>query len=207
MIITRRSLLLGSAAATLAACDASRTGLEVGAEVDEGRFGNPTAHNRAVLTGQLDYVAILSERFAREVPTTVLFDFDSARLDAEAQAALMRQAAWIRQFPEVRFSVFGHTDLVGTERYNYALGRRRAQAAVNFIVAQGVSRSRVRAVVSRGQREPVIATPEPERQNRRAVTQVSGFVRRHPTVMDGQYARIIHREFVASATFVRPAGF
>jgi hypothetical protein len=39
------------------------------------------------------------------------------------------------------------------------------------------------------------------------VTQVSGFVRRHPTVMSGQYAQIIHREFVESATFLRPGGY
>jgi peptidoglycan-associated lipoprotein len=36
------------------------------------------------------------------------------------------------------------------------------------------------------------------------VTEVSGFVRRHPTVMDGQYAQIVYREFVESATWVRP---
>jgi outer membrane protein OmpA-like peptidoglycan-associated protein len=207
MIITRRTLLLGAAATALAACDTQRFEQELGIEVDEGQFGNPTAHNRAVMTGQIDYVVALTQRFAREVPTTVYFEFDSTRLDAEAQAALMRQAAWIRQFPEVRFSVYGHTDLVGSERYNHALGRRRAQASVDFLVRQGIGRNRVRAVVSRGQREPVIATQQPERQNRRAVTQVSGFLRRHPTVMNGEYAQIIYREFVESATYVRPRGF
>ena len=200
MSITRRSLLLTGAATALAACDPAQLDRIAGSDVDEGRFGEPTAHNRALLTGQLDYAAVLGQRFASEVPTTVLFDFNSAALDAEAQTALMRQAAWIRQFPEVRFSVYGHTDLVGSERYNQALGRRRAEAVVRFIVAQGIGRNRVRAIVSRGQRQPVIATPEPERQNRRAVTQVSGFLRRHPTVMDGRYAEIIRRDFIASAS-------
>lgn len=200
MNITRRSLLLTGAATALAACDPAQLDRVAGSDVDEGRFGEPTAHNRALLTGELDYAAVLGQRFAAEVPTTVLFDFNSAVLDAEAQTALMRQAAWIRQFPEVRFSVYGHTDLVGSERYNQALGRRRAEAVVRFIVAQGIGRNRVRAIVSRGQRQPVIATPEPERQNRRAVTQVSGFLRRHPTVMDGRYAEIIRRDFIASAS-------
>lgn len=206
MQITRRALLLGTGGLVLAGCEPGVADRQAGAEVDEGRFGNPTAHNRAVMTGQVNYTALLGQRFAAEVPTTVFFDFDSARLDAEAQAILVRQANWIRQFPEVRFSVFGHTDLVGSERYNHALGRRRAQAVVDFMVRNGVGRNRLQALVSRGQREPLIATPQPERQNRRAVTQVQGFLRRHPTVLNGQYAQILHREYVESATSNRPAG-
>lgn len=145
------------------------------------------------------YKVELSQRFASEVPTTVNFDFASAALDAEALAIIARQAEWIRQFPEVRFTVTGHTDLVGSERFNYALGLRRANAVVQAILRANVGRGRLQAVVSRGLREPLIATPLPERQNRRAVTGVSGLVGRHPTVMSGQYAQIIHREFISSA--------
>ncbi len=196
-ILSRRSLMLGLAAAGLTACDSSR---ELGAEIDEGGFGEPTAYNREILTGQRPVLISLAERFAAEVPTTVNFAFDSARLDSEAQAILRRQAGWIRQFPEVRFSVFGHTDLVGTAEYNRRLGLRRAQAVVNFLVHSGVSRSRLEALVSEGDTRPLIQTQSRERQNRRTETQVSGFMQRHPTVMNGQYAAIIHREFVASAT-------
>jgi hypothetical protein len=32
------------------------------------------------------------------------------------------------------------------------------------------------------------------------VTEVSGFVQRHPAILNGKYAQIIHREYVASAT-------
>lgn len=205
MLINRRAILAGAGCALLAACDTTAMRREAGSDADEGGFGNPTAHNRDVLTGRIDYGAILAQRFAAQVPTTVHFDFDSIALDAAAQEALLRQAVWIRQFPELRFSVYGHTDLVGTERYNHALGRRRAQAVVTFLTRNGVSRDRLQALVSRGQREPLILTREPERQNRRAVTQVSGFVRRHPTVMNGQYARIIQREYVESATWQHPA--
>lgn len=196
-VLSRRTLLLGLAATGLAACDSSR---ELGAEIDEGGFGEPTAYNREILTGQRPVLISLAERFAAEVPTTVNFAFDSARLDSEAQTILRRQAGWIRQFPEVRFSVFGHTDLVGTPEYNRRLGLRRAQAVVNFLVRSGVSRSRLEALVSEGDTRPLIQTQNRERQNRRTETQVSGFMQRHPTVMSGQYAAIIHREFVASAT-------
>jgi peptidoglycan-associated lipoprotein len=75
----------------------------------------------------------LGQRFASEVPTSITFDHDSARLSPEAMAALRRQAAWIRQYPELRFRVYGHTDLVGSNAYNQALGLRRAQAVVAYL--------------------------------------------------------------------------
>lgn len=201
MLISRRFLLLGLGCTALAACENPR---EVGAQLDEGGFGNPTAHNTLVQTGQMPFVINLAERFAAEVTTTVNFAFDSATLDAEAQAILRRQANWIRQFPEVTFRVFGHTDLVGSAAYNHQLGLRRARAVVDFLVRSGVSRNRLEALVSYGQTQPLIFTQARERQNRRTVTEVSGFMQRHPTVLNGEYARIIYREYVESATWVRP---
>jgi peptidoglycan-associated lipoprotein len=203
MRISRRMLLLGLGGASLSGCTMN----EVGAQLDRTGFGEAQAHNLRVQTGQLAPAQALGQRFAAEVPTTVNFAFDSARLDAEARAILTRQAHWIRQFPEVTFRVYGHTDLVGSAQYNYGLGLRRARAVVDFLVRSGVNRSRLEALVSHGETRPLIPTPEPERRNRRTVTEVSGFVRRHPTVMDGNYAQIVYREFVESATWVRPATY
>lgn len=205
MQVSRRALMIGLAAAPLAAC--GTVGPEAGSVIDEGGFGNPTAHNLLVQTGQLPYVIDLAERFAAEVPNTVTFEFGSASLDGVAQATLRQQANWIRQFPEVTFRVFGHTDLVGSEAYNRALGLRRARAVVAFLVRNGASRSRLEAVVSEGETQPLIPTPERERQNRRAVTEVSGFLQSHPIIMNGQYAAVIHREYVESATAPRPTGY
>lgn len=201
MIVSRRFLLAGGSALALAACtDQYGRELEAGAEIDEGQFGNPTMFNHKLQTGEIDYVTLLARRFAAEVPSMVNFAFDSAELDPEARAILRHQARWIRRFPELRFKVYGHTDLVGSARYNHHLGLRRAHAVMNFLIESGVPRNRLTGVVSRGQTQPLIVTEGRERANRRTVTEVSGFVRRHPTVMDGQYAEIIRREYVGSAT-------
>ncbi|MDJ0628638.1 MAG: OmpA family protein [Rhodobacter sp.] len=168
--------------------------------LDEGSFGNPTMNNVQIHNGEKQVLIDLNSRFAREVDTVVTFDFNSARLDGTAQAVLRRQASWIRQFPEVRFRVYGHTDLVGSDAYNKRLGKRRANAVVAFLASQGVSRSRLEALVSFGETQPVIATTERERRNRRAVTEVSGFVKGHPTLLNGKYAEVIFREYVESAT-------
>lgn len=181
----------------------STFGRESGALLDEGGFGNPTMNNTLVQTGQKNFVIDLSRRFASEVPSTVNFAFNSARLDANAQAALRQQANWIRQFPEVRFRVYGHTDAVGSNAYNKRLGLRRANAVVSFLTSQGISRSRLEAVASFGETQPLIVTEGRERRNRRTVTDVSGFVASHPMVLNGKYAAVIFRDYVAGGAPIR----
>ncbi|MCK0142383.1 OmpA family protein [Aliiroseovarius sp. F20344] len=192
--------------ALLAGCGDNKEALhfwtnEAGGSLDEGGFGAPTAHNIGVQTGEIDVVQALGERFSREVPDTVNFAFNSAELSPEARTILSRQATWILQFPEIRFRVYGHTDLVGSTGYNKRLGMRRARAAVNYLVSQGISRSRLEAVVSYGESRPLIKTEQRDLRNRRTVTEVSGFANnRKATLLDGKYAEIINREYVASAT-------
>ncbi|KAG1713641.1 Peptidoglycan-associated lipoprotein [Nymphon striatum] len=140
----------------------------------------------------------LNRRFANEVNTMVTFPFNSTVLDAAARQTLQQQATWIRQFPEVRFKVYGHTDLVGSTAYNRRLGLRRAEAAVLYLTSQGISRSRLEAVVSFGETQPLVVTQGMERRNRRTVTEVSGFVESHPTLLNGRYAEVVFREYVIS---------
>lgn len=207
MTFKTTSILAVTAALGLSACTSDGTSLasrtynnEAGWVLDGGTFGNATMNNNLAQTGAADFAVSLSRRFAEEVPTTVNFAFNSATLDAEAQAILRQQADWIRQFPELRFKVFGHTDLVGSGRYNRTLGMRRARTVVNFLVSQGISRDRLEAVISRGETQPLIVTEGRERANRRTVTDVTGFVRSHPTVLNGKYAEVVFREYVESAT-------
>lgn len=176
---------------------------EAGAIVDSGFFGNATVNNMEVMSGERDYAVALAERFDAEVPATVNFAFNSADLGPEARGILDMQAQWMRQFPELRFSVYGHTDLVGSDSYNRALGERRARAVVTYLVSRGVPRSSLEALVSFGETQPLVLTQNRERANRRTVTEVSGFLQRHPTVMNGKYAEVVFREYVESATYAQ----
>lgn len=199
--MTRLPLTALALGLLIAGCSRAPEGFdrEAGSLIDTGHFGNATMNNHQLMTGEKQFVYDLSQRFASEVLTTVNFAFNSAALDQGAVDTLREQARWIRQFPEVRFRVYGHTDKVGSDGYNKALGLRRAHAVVNFLVSQGISRSRLEAVVSYGETQPLIVTEGQERRNRRTVTEVSGFVSSHPNVLDGKYAEVIYREYVNSA--------
>lgn len=172
---------------------------EAGSALDSGGFGNATMNNVLAQTNDEGYRINLQHRFAAEVPSTINFAFNSAALDEQAQAALRQQASWINQFPEVHFKVYGHTDLVGSNAYNNRLGLARAQAAVQYLSSLGVSRSRLEAVVSFGETQPLIVTEGQERRNRRTMTEVAGFIQNNSLVLNGQYAAIIFRDYVASA--------
>jgi len=172
---------------------------EAGADPSQGNFGSAVNQNIAINNGDESYRISLARRFEAEVPSTVNFAFNSTALDEQARAVLRRQADFILQFPEVRFKVYGHTDLVGSTAYNRGLGLRRAEAVVLYLTSQGISRSRLEAVVSFGEEQPLIVTEGRERANRRTVTEVSGFVEDHPTLLNGKYAEVIFREYVESA--------
>lgn len=189
----------------LAGCDQTAFLSEAGSEVDEGGFGQPTMINSMAMMGEGDATVALGNRFESEVQSTITFAFNRAEISSAAAAILDRQANWIRQFPEIRFRVYGYTDLVGSNAYNYALGLRRANAVVAYLSARGISSSRLVALVSFGETQPVIHTSSPEERNRRAVTEVSGFTKGSNGLLNGKYAAVIFREYVESATRPHPA--
>ncbi|MEM7733096.1 MAG: OmpA family protein [Pseudomonadota bacterium] len=200
-----KTQLLGSVAVlALAGCSSYpaqvlRSYSEAGSVIESQDFGNSTMNNTQIHSGERSFALNLAKKFNKSVPTTINFAFNSSTLDGSARAILDKQAHFIRQFPEVRFKVFGHTDAVGSDAYNRRLGQRRANTAVRYLVSRGISRSRLEAVVSFGETRPVVVTEGPEVKNRRTVTQVSGFVKEHPIIIDGKYAEVIHREYLVSA--------
>lgn len=71
----------------------------------------------------------------------VLFDFDKSTLKPEGKAEIDKLVAEMGKFPGDTVVVVGHTDSVGTDAYNVALGQRRADAVVNYMKAAGYRRS------------------------------------------------------------------
>jgi len=84
--------------------------------------------------------------------TVFYFDFDQSALAPETRAALDAQASVLRnQSGAVRLE--GHADERGSREYNLALGERRAKAIANYLILQGIDRSRIETV-SYGEERP-----------------------------------------------------
>ncbi|WP_294613926.1 peptidoglycan-associated lipoprotein Pal [Roseovarius sp.] len=112
--------------------------------------------------------------FQQTVGDRVLFAVDQSTLGNEAQATLAGQAQWLMANPEYTAIIEGHADEQGTREYNLALGARRANAAHEYLVSQGVAANRLK-VVSYGKERPIeICSNEAcYAQNRRAVTVIA----------------------------------
>jgi peptidoglycan-associated lipoprotein len=84
----------------------------------------------------------------------VFFDFDKAVIRPGDAKTLDASAAWLKQNANQLLLIEGHCDERGTNEYNLALGDRRAKAAMNYLVAQGISADRM-TIVSYGEERPV----------------------------------------------------
>ncbi len=145
----------------LAACGggAANTGASTGMGVQAAPSGTAAPGSEA------DLVANVGDR--------IYFPFNSNGLTDDAKATLGRQAAWLARYPQVQVQLAGNCDDRGTEEYNLALGNRRANAARDYLVAQGVSSDRI-TTISYGKDRPTALGDDEQAwsQNRNAITAV-----------------------------------
>jgi peptidoglycan-associated lipoprotein len=113
--------------------------------------------------------------FETNVGDRVYFIVDQSSLTPEAQETLRRQAQWLQQYQGVTVQVEGHADERGTREYNIALSARRATAAREFLIANGVAGNRISSIAYGKERPAALCDAEQcYQQNRRAVTVVTG---------------------------------
>ncbi|MBL8806276.1 MAG: peptidoglycan-associated lipoprotein Pal [Rhodospirillales bacterium] len=114
------------------------------------------------------------EDLVKNVGDRIFYDFDKSELRPEARRTIERWAAWLKQYPQNTVTIEGHADERGTREYNIALGERRATAARNFLVSQGIDARRV-ATISYGKERPAVlgSNEAAWSQNRRSVMQVN----------------------------------
>ena len=88
------------------------------------------------------------------VMDNVYFALDQSALSEASKATLRRNADWLKTHPEFKVKIEGHADERGASKYNLALGKRRADAAAEYLRSLGVEPSRI-STVSFGESSPV----------------------------------------------------
>jgi peptidoglycan-associated lipoprotein len=99
----------------------------------------------------------------------VHFDFDRFNLRPEALAILDDAVTRLQANPELRVTIEGHCDSIGTVEYNLALGERRANSVRDYLVSRGIAPARLNTV-SYGEERPIAdnSTAAGRAMNRRA---------------------------------------
>ena len=143
------------------------------------RFGNGSGNDASmnnagvssgILPGSVDDPTSTAY-FQQRVGDRVLFAVDQSTLSAEARAVLDGQAQWLLTNSDYMAVIEGHADEQGTREYNLALGGRRANAVMEYLVSKGISANRLK-FVSYGKERPLEICSEEAcyAKNRRAVT-------------------------------------
>lgn len=99
------------------------------------------------------------------------FDFDKSNLDNEALTTIGKIKAKMDANEDFGFRLDGHTDLMGTEKYNMALSARRAESVRKKLIELGVDGAKL-PTSFHGETLPLIAEVKPIRKNRRVEARV-----------------------------------
>ncbi len=103
------------------------------------------------------------------------FDFDKAVLKPEAKAKLADLVSKTKAVALEVVIAVGHTDSVGSDRYNQRLSVKRSEAVKAYLVSQGVEANRV-YTEGKGEKQPAAdnRTREGRAKNRRVEVEVVG---------------------------------
>ena len=85
----------------------------------------------------------------------VIFGFNSSEISEEARDNLLGQALYLKNHEDTKIQIAGNCDERGSVEYNLALGARRANAAKNVIVKDGVDAKRI-STISYGKERPLV---------------------------------------------------
>ena len=111
--------------------------------------------------------------FTQNVGDRVYFDTDQSTIREDGRQTLTRQAEWLKKYTNYPITIAGHCDERGTREYNLALGERRANAARQYLIAQGVPAARIKTIsYGKENPDPAGADEQAWALNRRAITEL-----------------------------------
>ena len=87
---------------------------------------------------------------------TIYFEFDKSNLTSKSIQTLKSTVNALNDNSSIQITLAGHADERGTREYNLALGQRRAETVSDYLVLNGISKSRI-TVKSYGEERPAVA--------------------------------------------------
>ncbi len=135
---------------TLSRCGGVRTAASLGTSAEVQQF----ARTVFVAPGQLPPVAAASPCAGVVRLRGIEFQFDLAVIKEDSRPVLDVAAEQLNGCPDIRVTISGHTDSIGTEEYNMSLSNKRARATRDYLVQQGVSAGRLESE-GLGESEPI----------------------------------------------------
>lgn len=98
----------------------------------------------------------------------IQFEFNKSEIKPDSYVLLDNIANIMMNYPDLHFSIEGHTDDIGEESFNIELSLRRAVSVMNYLIGKGIDGKRLR-VKGHGESKPLgdNSTEEGRALNRR----------------------------------------
>ena len=87
---------------------------------------------------------VLAAMFKAQIVENIFYDFDKAVLRDESKLALDSLVMLLKDHPNIVIEMASHTDRIGSEKYNQGLSQRRAQSVVDYLIANGIPKERLK---------------------------------------------------------------
>ena len=162
--MSNKNLIALAAVLILASCSSNKS--------SQSNNSAMTQAEVIIATAKVSDINSLPATSKSEEERTVFFDTNDSNLKSEHEEILSKKVvAWMNANPELKVIVEGHCDERGAAPYNKKLGKKRAQAVRNYLVANGIKSSRIKTV-SYGFSSPLDNSHNESawQKNRRAVT-------------------------------------
>ena len=146
----------------------------------DARFSTRGIENDPNNPTQTFYQEIVLDKVFKNVEITldgIYYDFDRWEIRPDAKPILNKLANILKRNPSIKIELASHTDCKGGDSYNKTLSQKRANSAVEYLIAKGISSSRMVAI-GYGEAQPVTTcscnrcNKEEDQRNRRTTFKI-----------------------------------
>lgn len=107
----------------------------------------------------------------------IYFDFDKSNIRTDAAAELDKLVNLMKnEYPDLVIEIGSHTDIRGSNQYNEALAKRRANSTYEYLISNGIAPERIKAYEGYGETKPAIScdrcSSDEHQLNRRSIFSV-----------------------------------
>jgi len=141
---------------------------------------------------KIDDEAAIRDVITIQLQGEVLFDFGKSKIRPASETTLEKVAAVLKQFPDGRIAIVGHTDSVGSAETNLAVSKARAAAVREWLATKGGLGEKQIAVEGHGEAQPIAPNamadgtdnPAGRQKNRRVEIKISEAEHKEGVVLD-----------------------
>jgi outer membrane protein OmpA-like peptidoglycan-associated protein len=91
-------------------------------------------------------VVRVGEGIVVEMPSSILFGFDSSVLSAEAKNNIDKMVTVFNDYPDTNIEIQGHTDSKGTDKYNQSLSVSRSSSVSSYLSSKSIASFRLTSI-------------------------------------------------------------